>query len=139
MNLPFSLFCMFCPHFLYRGLIFYNLISDLYQVILFNFVHSTHRHYIIYLLSLRKTIQIPEDERLLLYISVSQQLECGHVHAHLLQSYLTLCDPRNELQPARLFCQWDSPGKNTGVSCHFLPRGIFLTQESNWCLLFLLQ
>ena len=28
-------------------------------------------------------------------------------------------------------CPWDSPGKNTGVSCHFLLQGIFLTQESN--------
>ena len=25
----------------------------------------------------------------------------------------------------------NSPGKNTGVSCHFLLQGIFLTQESN--------
>ena len=24
------------------------------------------------------------------------------------------------LQPTRLLCPWDSPGKNTGVSCHFL-------------------
>ena len=24
------------------------------------------------------------------------------------------------LQPARLLCPWDSPGKNTGVGCHFL-------------------
>ena len=23
---------------------------------------------------------------------------------------------------------WDSPGKKTGVSCHFLLQGIFLTQ-----------
>ena len=35
------------------------------------------------------------------------------------------------LQPARLLCPWDSPGKNTGVGCHFLPQGIFLTQGSN--------
>ena len=28
-------------------------------------------------------------------------------------------------------CPWDSPGKNTGVGCHFLLQGIFLTQESN--------
>ena len=34
------------------------------------------------------------------------------------QSCLTLCDPRR--QPTRLPCPWDSPGKNTGVSCHFL-------------------
>ena len=26
---------------------------------------------------------------------------------------------------------WDSPGENTGVGCHFLLQGIFLTQESN--------
>ena len=23
-------------------------------------------------------------------------------------------------QPTRLLCPWDSPGKNTGVDCHFL-------------------
>ena len=27
------------------------------------------------------------------------------------------------LQPARLLCLWDFPGKNTGVSCHFLLQG----------------
>ena len=35
------------------------------------------------------------------------------------------------LQPARLLCPWDPPGKNTGVCCHALLQGIFLTQESN--------
>ena len=25
-------------------------------------------------------------------------------------------------QPTRLPCPWDSPGKNTGVGCHFLPQ-----------------
>ena len=34
------------------------------------------------------------------------------------------------LQPARL-CPWNFPGKNTGVSCHFVLQGIFLTQGSN--------
>ena len=32
------------------------------------------------------------------------------------------------LKPARLLCPWDSPGRNTGVSCHALLQGIFLTQ-----------
>ena len=32
---------------------------------------------------------------------------------------------------ARLLCPWNSPGKNTGVCCHFLLQGIFLTQGSN--------
>ena len=35
------------------------------------------------------------------------------------------------LQPTRLLCPWDFPGKNTGVGCHFLLQGIFLTQGSN--------
>ena len=35
------------------------------------------------------------------------------------------------LQPTRLLCPWDSPGRNTGVSCHFLLQGIFPTQASN--------
>ena len=30
-----------------------------------------------------------------------------------------------------LFCPWNSPGKNTRVSCHSLLQGIFLTQGSN--------
>ena len=34
------------------------------------------------------------------------------------------------MQPVRLLCPWGSPGKNTGVGCHFL-QGIFLTQGSN--------
>ena len=29
----------------------------------------------------------------------------------------------------------NSPGKNTGVGCHFPPQGIFLTQGSNQGLL----
>ena len=48
--------------------------------------------------------------------------------------------PPHGLSPTRLLCPWDSPGKNagvekkkknTGVSSHSLPQGIFLTQESN--------
>ena len=35
------------------------------------------------------------------------------------QSCPTLCDP-NGLQPTRLLCPWDFPGKSTGVGCHCL-------------------
>ena len=35
------------------------------------------------------------------------------------------------LQPARLLCPWDSPGKNTGVGCHALLQGILDEQCSN--------
>ena len=33
------------------------------------------------------------------------------------------------LEPARLLCPWDFPGKNTEVGCHFLLQGIFPTQR----------
>ena len=39
------------------------------------------------------------------------------------------------LQPARLLCPWDSPGKSTGVGCHSPLQGIFLTQRLNSGLL----
>ena len=39
------------------------------------------------------------------------------------------------VQPTRVFCLWDFPDKNTGVGCHFLLQGIFLTQGSNRSLL----
>ena len=35
------------------------------------------------------------------------------------------------LWPARLLSPWAFPGKDTGVGCHFLLQGIFLTQGSN--------
>ena len=38
-------------------------------------------------------------------------------------------------QPTRLPHPWDSLGKNTGVGCHFLLQGIFLTQGLNLGLL----
>ena len=51
---------------------------------------------------------------------------------------LTLLWPHG-LQPARVLCPWDSPGKNTGVGCCFLLQAIFSTQESNLHLLCLLH
>ena len=35
------------------------------------------------------------------------------------------------LQPTMLLCPWDFPGKNTGISGHFLLQGIFPIQGSN--------
>ena len=33
-------------------------------------------------------------------------------------------------QPARLLCPWDSPGKNTGVCCHFLLQCMKVRSQS---------
>ena len=37
------------------------------------------------------------------------------------------------IEPARLLCLWDSPGKNSGVGCHTLLQEILLTQECISC------
>ena len=37
------------------------------------------------------------------------------------------------LEPTRLLCPWDSPGKNTGVGCHFLlQKGWWKNVKSRW-------
>ena len=41
----------------------------------------------------------------------------------------TLCDPMDCSLPG--FSTWDFPGNSTGVGCHCLLQGIFLTQGSN--------
>ena len=48
--------------------------------------------------------------------------------AKSLQSCLTLRPHRP--QPSRLPCSWDSPGKNTGVGCHFLLQCVKVKSES---------
>ena len=46
------------------------------------------------------------------------------------QLYPTLCDPM-DCSPPGSSVHGDSPGKNTGVGCHALLQGIFLTQGLN--------
>ena len=61
------------------------------------------------------------------------------------EGYVYVCSVMSDslqphgLQPSRLLCPWNFPGKNTGAGCHFLFQGIFLTQGSNLSLLHLLQ
>ena len=51
----------------------------------------------------------------------------------VIQSWPTL-QPHG-LEPTRLLCLWDSPGKNAGMGCHALLQGIFPTPGSNPCIL----
>ena len=48
--------------------------------------------------------------------------------AKSLQSCLTLRPHR--WQPSRLLCPWDSPGKSTGVGCHFPLQCMKVKSES---------
>ena len=63
------------------------------------------------------------------YVSLesSKRTAATAAAAKSLQSCPTLCKPVD----CRLLCPGDSPGKNTGVGCHFLLQGIFPTQGSN--------
>ena len=49
--------------------------------------------------------------------------------AELLQLCLTLCNPIDSSSPAPPH-PWDSPGKNTGVGCHFLLQCMKVKRES---------
>ena len=60
------------------------------------------------------------------------------VCAQSLQSFLTLCDPRDCIACQAPLSMGFS-GKNTGVGCQALLQGIFPTQGSNPCLLCLLH
>ena len=58
-----------------------------------------------------------------------------HIYIHAaaaaaksLQSCLTLCDPIDSSPPGSR--PWDSPGKNTGVGCHFLLQCMKVKSES---------
>ena len=66
-------------------------------------------------------------------LSYTHTQACTHTHTHtpllqrvcvlVTQSRPTLCDP--------MVCPRDFPGKNTGVDCHSLLQGTFLSQASN--------
>ena len=56
----------------------------------------------------------------------------------VIKSCPILCNSMDHSLPG-LICPWDFQGKDTGVDCHFLLQGIFLTQGSNPRLLWLLH
>ena len=62
------------------------------------------------------------QERILEWVVISFSNAC--IHAKLLQSWLTLCDPMDVQpfgqQPTIPLYPWDSLGKNSRVGCHFL-------------------
>ena len=65
-------------------------------------------------------------------LSESQKTMFKHAAAaaaKLLQSCLTLCNPRDRSPPGFPH-PWDSPGKNTGVGCHFLLQCMKVKRES---------
>ena len=54
----------------------------------------------------------------------------GYCECLYAQSCPTLCSPL-DCSPPGSSVPWNVPSKNTGVGCHFLFQGIFLTRGSN--------
>ena len=73
---------------------------------------------------------------LLVYaVEQSESVICTHVRSCSVVSVVSdSLQPRGQ-SPTRLLCPWHSPGKNTGVGCHALLQGSFLTQGLNLSLL----
>ena len=70
------------------------------------------------------------------YCPVAQIIVCVCALSRSVVSHSLWC---RELQPTRLLCPWDFPGKITGVGCHALLQGDLPTQGLNPCLLYLLH
>ena len=63
-------------------------------------------------------------------LSFGCNLESSGMICVCVLSHILLFQPHG-LQPNRLLCPWNLPGKNTGAGCHFLLQGIFPMQGSN--------
>ena len=61
-----------------------------------------------------------EIKHTMLFTLASPQIKCMHA-SHSVRSTSLL---PHELQPTRLLCQWNFPGKNPGVGSHYLLQGI---------------
>ena len=100
---------------------YYNLLWLAFPRPLWLFSHS-------HLLSLWILLSVSLSFCLFLLFSMSHSFTCPCV-CSVAQSCPTLCDPWNIA--CQVLCPWDSLGKNTGVGCHALLQGIFLTQGLN--------
>ena len=77
----------------------------------------------------------PQESHLLVWLIYS--IAAAAAAAKSLQSCLTLRPHRQ--QPTRFCCPWDSPGKNTGVACHFLLQCRKVKSESEVTQVFYLK
>ena len=77
---------------------------------------------------LRQKLEATEQEK---------KLKSKYICFYMFVSHSVVSDSLRP--PWTVACQaplpWDFPGKNTGMGCHFLLQGIFLTQGSNPSLL----
>ena len=72
---------------------------------------------------------------LLLYPKLVESTACVYVCVLSCFSRVLFFATLWTVVPHRLLCPWDSPAEITGVGCHGLCQGIFLTQRLNPCVL----
>ena len=63
-----------------------------------------------------RKMQIKNNNEIPLYICQNESVNC---------LVMSDCLQPHGMQPARLLCPWNSPGKNIRVGCHFLLQWIF--------------
>ena len=71
-----------------------------------------------------------ENQDILRYKETKNLFLAAAAAAKSLQSCLTDSVRPHRRQPTGLHCPWDSPGKDTGVGCHFLLQCIKVKSES---------
>ena len=86
----------------------------------------------------------PFRELQIIFLLNSNDLSCVAPSLKVKHERVNCSVLSDSLQPhglglTRLLCPWDSLGRNTGVGCHSLLQGIFLTQGLNLDLLFCRQ
>ena len=82
---------------------------------------------------LMKVKEESENVGLKFYIQKAKIMASGHICCCCccwVTSVMSNSVRPHRWQPTRLCCPWDSPGKNTGVGCHFLLQRMKVKSES---------
>ena len=84
------------------------------------------------------TKEVKEEGGMNWEIEIDTYTQCECMLGCFIQLYLTLCNPM-DCSPPGSSVHGDSPGKNNEAGYYVFLQGIFLTQGSNLCFLWLLH
>ena len=76
-------------------------------------------------------MKVPHLQHRHIYTALNGSVLDSRMHVHVYRCSAMPDSLRcHGLQPARLLCPWDFPGKSTGVGCHFLLQCMKVKSES---------
>ena len=117
----------------------YTLISSLIQIFSCYHSHLIYQYYINILLYsyvlLLEWNNHEDKDGCVFFHNIGKSLVLHSENDSFSLSVMSDSSQPHRLRTPWLLCPWDSPDKNTGVGCHALLQGIFLTQGSNLGLL----